>query len=68
MWDVEDRRLSSCGNRTSSWRLEGNASGKRASSVSSRVVGEKGGFSPKWAAGTDDEMGCGTPIPLERLS
>jgi len=30
-------------------------------------VGEKGALSPKWAAGTDDEMG-GTPTPLERLS
>jgi hypothetical protein len=54
--DWEGRRLSSEGNKTSSWRLEGRASGSNASS-SSTGTGEKRDFSPKWVAGTDDEMG-----------
>lgn len=53
---MELRLLSSCGRRTSSWRLDGNTSVSRASS-SSIGCGEKGIFSPKWAAGTDEEMG-----------
>ena len=48
--------MSSWGRRTSSWRLEGRASGSSASS-SSIGGGENGPFSPKWAAGTDDDIG-----------
>lgn len=48
--------MSSWGSKTSSCRLEGRASGSSASS-SSTGTGEKGPFSPKWAAGTDEDIG-----------
>jgi len=56
VWDWEERRLSSCGKRTSSCKLDGNASWSNASS-SSAGIGEKSAFSPKWAAGTLDDIG-----------
>lgn len=56
VWEVELRLLSSCGRRTSSCRLEGRTSVSRASS-SSIGCGENRDFSPKWAAGTEEEIG-----------